>query len=286
MTILVTSHAQTRWNFLTGIGFSTFDTDLLENYGFEDSRESYIARGGSASSPSVNSIRPGFFLSISSDIKISEQEFIKVGIAYTTTGDAYYFKTDDIQYQGSYGTTSDAKIKMRPRLDYVAIKVNYGDRISDRISLYGGFTPGINVLNVIRTNKFTGDSDDLKEKWDRTDNDIVARPVVLFGNVGISYYLLDGLTVIDLNINKSLMSVYNDPFFNGTTALFNEAGMWNIEAGIGLYLGRLGTFNDRTRDLSRSLQIKSPLTTDTQSNTYFSQFHQNQNNDPDFFLPS
>ena len=224
------STAQNRWNFIGGANFSSFNTDLMALYGFEDYRDFYISNGGTASSEAINSLKAGGYLAIEHEFMVSKNGFVKTGIKYVSVGDAFFFKTTDIQYQNGYGATSDGKFKMRPRLDYIAIPLNYGIRAGETISIYAGLTPHFNTKNIIRTNRFTGNANDLEEKWDAMDNPVTARKMVFFADLGMSYYLGDGKSVIDLRVSRSISSVYDAPLYNPA---FSEAGAWSIELGMG-----------------------------------------------------
>jgi hypothetical protein len=226
------SFAQTKWIIVTGTSYSSFNTDLMGAYGFEVFRDDYINSGGSASSPATNSIKVNGYFGIEADFKLSEKGFLKTGLKYVSVGDSYFFKTKDIQYQDGNGTKTDAKFIMRPRLDYLAIPLNYGIQTTETISIYAGITPHFNVGNIFRTNRFTGNARDVDEKWDKTNNPIDARRMVLFANVGATFYLSDRL-VFDSRVYRSLASVYDDPEFQ---VPFNEAKIWNVELGIGFKL--------------------------------------------------
>jgi hypothetical protein len=234
VALLATSlSGQNRWNFSTGGTFSSFDTDLMEAYGFENFRSNYILAGGTADSEAKNSLKGGGFLAVEYDFMISKKAFIKTGMRYTTLGDNFAFETRDIIYTNGYGSETNGKYKWRPRLDYLAIPLNIGVRPSEKVAIYGGLSPSINVKNVVRTNKFTGPADDLDEKWDATSDVVKATPVVLFANAGISYYAQDGATFFDLRVSRSLGHVYDDSTVN---PIFSEAGAWNVEVGLGLFI--------------------------------------------------
>jgi len=225
--------AQTKWIIVTGTSYSSFNTDLMALYGFENFRDDYLNAGGTASSPATNSIKVNGYIGIESDITVSEKGLIKTGLKYVSVGDSYFFTTKDIQYKDSYGSKTDAKFIMRPRIDYLAIPVNYGIRQSERFSIYAGVTPHFNVDNLIRYNRFTGNVKDVKEKWERMDNPVNVKKMVLFANLGASYYMSQR-ALLDLRIHRSLGSVYDDPNVSPT---FNEANVWNVELGFGLALG-------------------------------------------------
>jgi hypothetical protein len=227
--------AQNRWNYSTGLTFSSFDKDLMASFGFEAFRDNYIALGGSASSKANNLFKSGGFLAVEHDFMISQSSFIKLGMRYTSVGDNYAFETSDIKYQNGYGGKIDGMFIWRPRIDYLAIPINYGLRPSELISIYGGITPHIMVKNIIRQNKFTGPANDLEQKWDALKNPVDAAPFVLFANVGMSYYARDGVTFFDLRISRSLGDVFNDP---QALDIFDQTGAWNVELGVGESLCR------------------------------------------------
>ncbi len=209
------------------------------DYGFDQVRQVYIDLGGNPTSDIKNSIRLGFYLSAEANFFIGEKSFIKTGVKYMTTGDSYFFKTDDIVLQSSSGSETDEKFKLRPRLDYVGIPVNYGIDISETISLYGGVTPSFSINNVLRNNRFEQDGDDVKQKWDSNDNLVEEASLVTFLDVGISYYLSksSGLPLVfDLRFNTALNSVYDDSSFDNTTAKFNDSKLWSVELGMGISL--------------------------------------------------
>ncbi|MEP5611616.1 MAG: hypothetical protein ABJP45_05170 [Cyclobacteriaceae bacterium] len=233
------STSQTRFDFFVGTTISSLSEDLMVDYGFEQFREDYIDAGGSTTSDAKNSVRLGIYLAAEADFSIGEKSFVKTGLKYVTTGDSYFFKTDDVVLQSSSGSESDEKFKLRPRLDYLAIPVNYGINVSDVISIYGGVTPSLNINNVIRTNRFEEDGDDLKQKWDSNDNPVAETSLVTFLNAGISYYLGEGsgtAMVFDLRFSQALNNVYDDSNFSNTTAKFNDTKLWSLELGIGIAL--------------------------------------------------
>ena len=225
--------AQNRWNFIVGGTFSSFDKDLMEVYGFEFYRSDFIANGGTASSEAVNSIKGGGFFAVEHEFLISKKVFAQTGLRYTTLGDNFAFETTDIVYTNGYGSETDGKYKWRPRLDYLAIPLNIGIRPSEQLAIYGGLSPHINIKNIVRVNRFAGPDDDLEEKWDAHKEWVKATPLVLFTNVGMSYYARDGVTFIDLRVSRSLGSVYND---SDADIKFNETGAWNVELSIGASL--------------------------------------------------
>lgn len=225
--------AQTKWMIITGTSYSSFNTDLMALYGFEDYRADYISNGGTASSPANNSIKVNGYIGIETDINVSEKGFIKTGLRYVSVGDSYNFTTPEIQYQDGYGSKSDARFILRPRLDYIAVPLNYGFRPSERLTLYGGLTPHFNVDNLLRYNTFSGNANDVKEKWERLDGPVNASKMVLFVNAGATYNM-SSRTLLDLRILRSLGSVYDD----GEVAdEFNEAKIISVELGFGLILG-------------------------------------------------
>ncbi len=226
---------QVRFDFLVGMNVSSFSTDLMEDYGFEVYRELYISQGGSATSEAKNSVRTGFYLAAEADLFISEKSFLKSGLKYTTLGDSYFFKTDDVVFRSSTGSESDEKYKFRPRLDYLAIPVNYGLQLSEYITIQAGVTAQFTLNNALRANYYEpGKNDSVKQKWENTEDVVEASSFVPFGNLGISYYA--NQLVFDLRYNQSLASVYDDPAFEGTTAQFNDTNLWNIEIGMGFVL--------------------------------------------------
>jgi len=225
--------AQTKWIVITGTSYSSFNTDLMGLYGFEDFRSDYLSNGGSASSPARNSIKVNGYIGIETDINLSEKGFIKTGLKYVSVGDSYNFSTKDIQYQDGYGSKTDARFIWRPRLDYIAVPLNYGFRPSEKLTLYGGLTPHINVDNLLRYNTFSGNAKDVKEEWERIDGPVDATKIVLFVNAGATYYL-SSRTLLDLRILRSLGSVYDDA---EVADEFNEAKIINVELGFGLILG-------------------------------------------------
>ncbi|MEP1095162.1 MAG: hypothetical protein ABJG78_08630 [Cyclobacteriaceae bacterium] len=228
---------QTRFDFLAGTTISSLSEDLMTDYGFDQFRQDYIDDGGSATSDIKNSVRLGFYIAAEADFSIGEKSFIKTGLKYMTTGDSYFFKTDDVVLQSSSGSESDEKFKLRPRLDYLAIPVNYGVDVSQKISLYAGVTPSLSINNILRTNRFEADGDDVKQKWDKTDNPVSEASLVAFLNAGLSYYLggNSGTPMIfDLRFSQSLNNVYDDSDFDNTTTKFNDTKLWSLELGIGI----------------------------------------------------
>lgn len=211
----------------------------MEDYGFNQIREDYIDVGGSVTSEAKNSVRMGIYFAAEADFSLGEKSFIKTGLKYTTTGDSYFFKTDDVVLQSSSGSESDEKFKLRPRLDYLAVPVNYGINVSEAISIYGGVTPSFNINNVIRTNRFEADGDDVKQKWDSNDNPVAEASFVTFVNAGISYYLGEAsgtVMVFDLRFSQTLNNVYDDSNFANTTTKFNDTKLWSLELGVGIAL--------------------------------------------------
>ena len=204
----------------------------MEVYGFENFREQYIAAGGTASSEAKNSLKVGGYISVMREFALSEKGLLRAGVKYWSTGDSYFFTTPDVEYQSSSGGSTDAKFKMRPRTDYLALPIQYGGRVSERITLYGGLTPAFNVNNIIRFNYFEGSGDDVDEKWDKFDNPVNARGMVVFVSTGLNYYM-DSKWVLEFNVNKSLNSVYDDP---NAVQIINDAKSWNFELGIGIAL--------------------------------------------------
>jgi len=223
---------QTRWIAVTGMSTSSFTNDLMALYGFEDYRAAYLDAGGTASSAATNSIKVNGYIGMECDIKLAEKTFLKTGLKYLSVGDSYFFTTKDVQYQDSYGK-SDGRYIWRPRLDYLAVPLNYGIRQSDVLTLYAGITPHFNLDNLLRYSYYSGSGDDVEQKWERIDGPVDAKKMVLFANVGASYYLSQR-SLLDLRIHRSLGSVYDDAEVANT---FNETGAWSVEIGFGLVLG-------------------------------------------------
>ena len=228
------SIAQVRFYGQVGMTISTFDRDLMEEYGFIEYRQMLIDEGINASSEAKNSVRPGAVIGIEMDVFLNENTFLKTGVKYTNGGDSYFFKTTDIQYQRFYGLiTSDARFKIRPRLDYIAIPINYGKKVED-FTFYGGVTPHINVASALRVNSFDARSpNDVREEWDREDDVVKATKTVYFFNLGANYLIpaFDFDNVISLNVSYSLNPVYDDP---SATGQINDARLWTIELGYGI----------------------------------------------------
>ena len=222
---------QNRWNFTGGITFSSFGADYMEEFGFQNFRDDYINNGGTTSSPATNSFKVGGYLAITHERMVSEKGFVKTGLKYLSVGDAYFFSTKDIQYTNGYGSKTDGRWKGRPRLDYFAIPLNYGTRVSERVSIYGGVTPHINTASIVRFNDFEGPDDDLEEVWDKLDTPWDAKTMILFANGGLSFFGVDGKSVIEIQISRSLGGVY-DTNLPG----LNQASIWNVEIGMGLTL--------------------------------------------------
>lgn len=233
---IIQAHAQVRLHGQIGMTFSTFDRDLMEEYGFIDYRQSLIDQGLNASTSARNSIRPGAMISIELDVYLKEGIFLKSGIKYTNAGDSYFFKTPDIQTQRFYGLlTSDARYKIRPRLDYVAIPLNYGKELND-FTIYGGITTHINVASALRINSFDGTSGNfVQEEWDREDDLVSATKTVFSLNFGANYYIpaFDVDNVVSLNIGYSLNPVYDQA---GAVGDINSARIWSVEVGYGASL--------------------------------------------------
>lgn len=238
LTILLSIQgwAQVRFHGQVGMTISTFDRDLMQEYGFIEYRQALIDEGINASSAAINSVRPGAVVSLEMDVYLNESTFLKTGVKYTNGGDGYFFKTPDIQYQRFYGlVTSDARFKIRPRLDYIAIPVNYGRKFSD-FTIYGGITPHINVASALRVNSFEiSSSNNVQEKWDREDDLVTATETVFFFNIGSNYLIpaFDFDNVISLNFGYALNPVYNHPDGSGQ---INDARLWIIELGFGIML--------------------------------------------------
>ncbi|MEM7297889.1 MAG: outer membrane beta-barrel protein [Bacteroidota bacterium] len=225
--------SQVKFYFQAGMTVSTFDTDLMDDYGFIDYRQGLIDGGVNASSEARNSIRPGAMVGLEMDVYVNENTFLKTGVKYTNGGDSFFFKTSDIQYGNII--RSDARFKLRPRLDYISIPLNYGKQIKD-FTIYGGVTTAINVASALRVNSFdVSNPNNVQEDWDREDDLVIGNKTVFFLNAGLNYFIpaFDIDQVVSLNIGYSLNSVYDDPNVVGD---FNNAGMWLIEIGYGITL--------------------------------------------------
>ncbi|SNS45289.1 hypothetical protein SAMN05421640_0209 [Ekhidna lutea] len=229
----ISGFSQIRFYGQVGMTISTFDRDLMQEYGFIEYRQFLIDEGVNASSPATNSVRPGGMIGLEMDILLDKTSFVKTGIKYTNGGDGYFFKTPDIQYQQYYGLVStDARFKFRPRLDYIAVPVNYGKILGD-FSVYGGVTPHINVASALRVNYFEVDNPSrVQEKWEREDDLLTAANNVYFLNVGANYIApaFDLDYVMSLNFSYSLNPVYDHP---GAVAQINSAHLWLIELAFG-----------------------------------------------------
>ena len=227
---------QVKFHGQIGMTFSTFDRDLMEEYGFLAYRQALIDQGISASTSARNSIRPGAVISIEMDVYLNENTFLKTGVKYTNAGDSYFFKTPDIQSRRFYGLlSSDARFKFRPRLDYIAIPLNYGKKVND-FTFYGGITTHLNMATALRTNSFELNvGNTVREEWDREDDLVAATETVFFFNIGANYLLpaFDVDNVISLNIGYSLNPVYDQP---GAAGDINSAHLWVIELGFGATL--------------------------------------------------
>ncbi|MEQ9466842.1 MAG: hypothetical protein RLN88_05485 [Ekhidna sp.] len=228
--------AQVKFHGQVGMTISTFDRDLMEEYGFIEYRQARIDDGINASSEAKNSVRPGAVVSIEMDVYLNDNTFLKTGVKYTNGGDSYFFKTPDIQYQRYYGLiTTDARFKYRPRLDYIAIPVNYGKKLGD-FTIYGGLTTHINMATALRANYFEGSGGNtVRERWDREDDLVKATKTVFFFNIGANYLIpaFDMDNVVSLNIGYSLNPVYDQPNAEGQ---INSARLWTIEIGYGITL--------------------------------------------------
>ncbi|WP_436514493.1 hypothetical protein [Ekhidna sp. To15] len=228
--------AQVKLHGQIGMTFSTFDHDLMEEYGFIEYRQALIDDGINASSEAKNSMRPGAVISIELDVYLKENTFLKTGVKYTNAGDSYFFKTPDIQYQRYYGLiTSDARFKIRPRLDYIAIPLNYGKSLGD-FTIYGGVTTHINVATALRTNSFdVRNINNVRVEWDREDDLVAATKTVFFLNVGANYYIpaFDVDNVVSLNVGYSVNPVYDQL---GAVGKINDARLWTIELAYGATL--------------------------------------------------
>lgn len=231
---------QVKFHGQVGMTFSTFDQDLMEEYGFIEYRQNLIDGGINASTEAKNSIRPGAMISIEMDVYLNENTFLKTGVKYTNGGDSYFFKSPDIQYRRFYGLiTTDARFKIRPRLDYIAIPLNYGKKIDD-FTIYGGITTHINKASALRVNSFEGaGGNTVQEEWDREDDLVKATKTVFFFNLGANYLIpaFDFDNVISLNVGYSLNPVYDQPNAAGQ---INSARLWMIEVGYGITLSTGG----------------------------------------------
>lgn len=241
MLVLIGTSAvfgQTKFNFLVGTNVTSFSQDLMSDYGFDQYRQDYISLGGSATSDIKNSVRMGFYLSAEADFYISEKAFVKTGVKYMTTGDSYFFKTNDVVFRSNTGSETDEKYKWRPRLDYLALPVNLGTDIGQRFSFFGGVTAGLNINNTLRINYFEpGKNDTVKEKWENLDTNVETAGLVFFLNGGVNYIIDQTLpfpVIMELRYHQSLNAVYSDPAFDGTTTQFNNTNLWNLEIGIGV----------------------------------------------------
>ncbi|MEM7298902.1 MAG: hypothetical protein AAF391_11625 [Bacteroidota bacterium] len=235
LALAIGSFGQTKINFKSGINVSSLTSDLISEYEFDTFREAYIALGGSATSEVKNSVRVGFYLSAEADFYLNETLFIRSGLKFFNTGDSYFFKTNDVVLVSSSGSESDERFKFRQRLGYFSIPVNIGKQVSDRVTLYGGFTPSINVSNVMRASFFEADGDDVKEEWSKSDNPAEPRSMIILVNGGLNYLFPGGSVeyFIDFGFDYSLSSVYNDPTL---TADFENANALNINIGFGMRL--------------------------------------------------
>ncbi|MBV6644816.1 MAG: outer membrane beta-barrel protein [Cyclobacteriaceae bacterium] len=236
--------AQKRFDFLVGATFSSFNTDLISEYGFDTFREEYINAGGSVTSEVKNALRPGFYIAVEGDFYLGEKTFLKTGLKYMTAGDSYYFKTDDVVLQSSSGSETDERFKLRPKLEYLSVPVNFGLDIGDKFSVYAGLTPSLTLNNVLRNNRFEGSGDDVKQKWDGSDNPVDEASIVTFVNAGVTYIFMgdsNPLLILDLRVNHSLNSVYNDSDFDNSAFDFNDTKLWSVELGIGLALNSAGS---------------------------------------------
>lgn len=228
--------AQVKFHGQVGMTISTFDTDLMQEYGFIEYRQALMDGGINASSAATNSVRLGAVISIEMDVYLNENTFLKTGVKYTNGGDSYFFKTPDIQAPRFYGLiTSDGRFKVRPRLDYIAIPINFGKKMND-FSFYGGITPHINVATALRANSFEGaGGNTVQEEWDREDDLVKATKTVYFFNLGANYLIpaFDFDNVVSLNFGYALNPVYNQP---GGMGEINSARLWMIEIGYGITL--------------------------------------------------
>ena len=207
----------------------------MSEFGFVQFRQDYISAGGSATSEAKNSLRIGFYIAAEMDFNIQENSFIKTGLKFSTMGDSYFFKTDDVVFQQGSSET-DEKYKLRPRVDFLSIPINYGINVTDRLSLFVGVSPSIQVNNILRANRFEqkGTSDEVKIKWDKVDNPVAVRGLVNFLNIGSNFYWGTGSKmkyIFDFRFNYSLNSIYDDDL---VVDKINNAKMWNVEVGFGI----------------------------------------------------
>ena len=172
--------SQKRWNITTGFTLSSFSKDLIYNFGFNEFRSNYIAEGGSATSPAINSIKAGGMGSAELDIFLNEETFLRLGLRYLTLGDAFYFKTDDIQQTNGYGSQSNAKYILRPRIDYLGVPTLIGIKFSDRVSFYAGLYSAFALNNIIRFNDYLGNLDDLDQEWYSLNSPYKSRTFIIF----------------------------------------------------------------------------------------------------------
>lgn len=226
------ARSQVDFHFQAGMTLSTFDRDLMKEFGFIDYRQRLIDEGISASSSARNSIRVGAMIGFEMDVYLNEKSFLKTGFRYTNGGDGYFFKTPEFQYTSYWGLfTADARFKYRPRLDYLAIPLNYGRRIGD-FSIYGGVTTQINIASALRANSFEVRGRSASENWDREDDFVEATKRVFLINAGVNYRIpaWDFDQIIALNIGYALNSVYDD---SRVSNRINEARLWMIELSFG-----------------------------------------------------
>lgn len=232
--VAVSSFSQVKFHGQVGMNVSTFDRDLMQEYGFIDYRQMLIDEGVSASSEAKNSVKIGAVISIEIDVYLNENTFLKTGVKYTNGGDSYFFKTPDIQVPRFYGLiNSDGRFKIRPRLDYIAIPINYGKKLND-FTFYGGITPHINQATALRVNSFEGTGGNtVQEEWDREDDLVAATKTVYFFNLGANYLIpaFDFDNVVSLNFSYSLNPVYDQPNAAGQ---INDAHLWTIELAYGI----------------------------------------------------
>lgn len=224
--------AQVDFHLQAGMTLSTFDRNLMDEFGFVNYRQDLLDGGISASSGPKNSLRLGAMVGFEMDVYISDDDFLKTGFRYTNGGDAYFFKTPDIQYASYWGLiTTDARFKFRPRLDYLAIPINYGRRFGD-FSVYGGITPHINIASALRVNSFELRGSSAEEDWDREDDFVEATKTVYFLNAGVNYRIpaWDFDQIVALNISYGLNAAYDDP---AVAARISEARLWLIEVSFG-----------------------------------------------------
>lgn len=225
--------AQVQFIFHAGMTISTFDRDLMEEVGYIDYYEFLVEEGVNASSDPTNSLRPGAVLGMEMDISLTEKGFLKAGLKYTNMGDSYFFKSPDIQYQGGF-TSSDARYIWRPRIDYLAIPINYGTRLGS-VSIYGGLTPHFALSSARRYNYYEGSINDIEQVWERDDEYLKSENNILMLNAGANYRMarwdVDQLVSLNIGYTLSKAELVVGDFFQ------YETGIWNIELSYGIVIG-------------------------------------------------